>query len=119
MKKFVAILLSFCAFSSVASEVTWSEPVTIVGYSVTAEGSPYVEIFYQGETGLCENGDKLGKATYVSSSNSAEIQKAFVLDAVSAKSRGMKVSFATDEYSACNDVWGLQYVGLRLDGLTE
>lgn len=120
MKKFAAILLAMCAFASHASEeVTWSEPVTITGYSVTPEGAPYVEIFFTGATGLCEVGDNNGRATFVSQSNSAEIQKAFVLDLVSAKSRGIKMSFATNEYSVCNDGWGLQVFGIRTEGLTE
>lgn len=119
MKKFGAILLSLLAFGAQADTVTWTPAVKIVGYSVTESGAPSVEIYYEGEIGVCAEADKKGMVTYTSLSNSAEIQKAFILDVVTAKSRDMKMSFAQTTNSVCNDVYGLQIFGLRTDGLTE
>lgn len=119
MKKFSVLLLSFFAFFATAAEVTWSQPIKVVGYSVTESGAPSIEIYYEGVTGICGDADSLGKATFVSGSNSAEIQKALVLDIVSAKSRGMNLSLATNEFSVCNDTWGLQIFGIRTEGLIK
>lgn len=117
MKKFSILLISFFAHFATAEEVTWSQPVDVVGYSVTESGAPSIEIYYEGATGICGDADSLGKATFVSGSNSAEIQKSLVLDIISAKSSGMDLSFATNEFSVCNDAWGLQIFGIRTEGL--
>lgn len=119
MKKFSFLILYFFAAFATAADVTWSQPVKVTGYSVTESGAPSIEIYFEGVTGICGEADTLGKATFVSYSNSAEIQKSLVLDLVSAKSRGMELSLATNEFSVCNSIWGLQVFGIRTEGLVE